>query len=232
MIDQLIVGDKASYDHYMASLASRKIGLPKKKSVKETIPYSNVTYDFSRINGELYWEERPLEYVFEMLASTPEELEELKSDFSSWVMNVFEEEIHDPFIPDHHFIGTYEEIDFEDEETLDKTTVTVKFMAYPYKVANLPTVFELKSDGTGSKEWGIENKSSHRVKAAFKLSFDESHASKEYVTFTINGASEFTVNKEETVEVWLPAGTVLIGGSGFISPRSYTCEVSFTEEVF
>lgn len=232
MNDQLIIGDKASFDDFEASLATRNIGMPKKKSIKETVPFSNVTYDFSRINGELYWEDRPLEYVFEILASTPEELEELKTAFSSWVMNVFEEEIHDPFIPDYHFIGTYEDIDFEDEETLDKTTVTVKFTAYPYKVANLPTVFELESDGLGSKEWDIENKSSHRVKAAFTLYFDKSYASKEYVTFTINGASEFTVNKEETVEVLLPVGTVHIGGSGFISTRPYTCEVAFTEEVF
>lgn len=231
MTDQLIIGEKASFDNYMASLASRKIGLPKKKSVKETIPYSNRTYDFSKINGELYWEERELEYVFEILASTPEELEELKTDFSSWVMNVFEEEIHDPFIPDYFFRGTYEDIDFDDEETLDKTTVTVKFTAYPYKIANLPTVFELKSDGTGEKEWHICNNSSHRVKATIELYYDELVPPGDYAAFSINGSTAFNVNNATTVEVWLPCGTVKITGNGS-RPLPYTCQIAFTEEVF
>ena len=74
MIDQLIIGDKASCDDYGASVASRKIVPPKKKEIKETVPFSNVTYDFSAINGEQYWEERELEYTLEIIAPTPEEL--------------------------------------------------------------------------------------------------------------------------------------------------------------
>lgn len=232
MNDQLIIGDKASFDDFEASLAARNIGMPKKKSVKETVPFSNVTYDFSRINGELYWEDRPLEYVFEILASTPEELEELKTAFSSWVMNVFEEEIHDPFIPDYHFIGTYEDIDFEDEETLDKTTVTVKFTAYPYKVANLPTVFELKSNDRYASEWFIENNSAHRVKARFNLAFDRTDSSLKYCIFYINETTSCRVNDKETIEVLLPPGTVKIVGDGTPDILTFTCEVTFTEEVF
>lgn len=230
-MDQLIIGDKASFDHYMASVASRKIGLPKKKTVKETIPFSNVTYDFSRIDGELYWDERELEYVFEMIASTPEELEELKADFSSWVMNVFNEEIHDPFIPDYHFVGTFDDIDFEDEETLDKTTVTVKFTAYPYKVANLPTVFDFKSDGVGISESYIVNKSSHRVKATFKVSFDETDTTTKYVDFIID-TTTFALYDQSTTEILLPPGTARIIHEGNMTGKGYTVEVSFTEEVF
>ena len=42
MIDQLIIG----------GLAKSKKKPPKKKSIKETVPFSNVTYDFTAINGE------------------------------------------------------------------------------------------------------------------------------------------------------------------------------------
>ena len=232
MNDQLIIGDKASFDDYMASLARRFIGLPAKKTIKETIPFSNITYDFSKIDGELYWEERELEYVFEMLAQTPEELEELKAAFASWVMNVFEEEIHDPFIPDYHFVGTFDDIDFEDEETLDKTTATVKLKAYPFKVANIPTVFNLKSDGVGSKEWYIENNSSHAVRALFKLTFDNTDTLTKYVTFAINGIKAFKVDDGETVEVLMPSGTVRITGNNVPASQPYTCEITFQEEVF
>lgn len=150
MIDQLIIGDKASFDDYGASIARRFIGMPTKKSIKETVPFSNVTYDFSAINGEVFWNERELEYTFEMMASTPEELEEMKMHFSNWVMDVFEEEIHDPFIPEYHFIGTYDDMKFEDEEGLDKTTVAVTFTAQPLKVSNSPRMYrcELEPDAT------------------------------------------------------------------------------------
>lgn len=137
-MDQLIIGEKASFDDFGASVASRKIKMPKKKVVKETVPFSNITYDFSAINGEVYWEERELEYVFEMTAETPERLEELKTAFASWVASVQEAELHDPFIPDYYFRATYEDMTTEDDEGMDKTTLTVKFAAYPFMIANVP----------------------------------------------------------------------------------------------
>lgn len=73
-----------------------------------------------------------------MLADTPEELEEKKILFNSWVMNVFQEKLHDPFILDYHFLATFEDIDFEDDESMLKTRITVVFSAYPYKIANKP----------------------------------------------------------------------------------------------
>lgn len=139
MMDQLSIGTKASYDDFQASIASRKLKMPKKKSIKETVPFSNVTYDFSAIGGEVYWEERVLEYVFEITAETPEKLEELKTAFINWVASVQEEELHDPFYPDHHFLATYDDLDPEDDEGLDKCTLTVTFTAYPYKLANVLT---------------------------------------------------------------------------------------------
>lgn len=107
MLDQLIIGTKASQDDFDASLRKRYIGKPKKKSIKETVPFSNLTYDFSAINGEVYWEEAELEYTFEILASTPEELESKKREFSNWVMNVTNEPIYDPYEPDWHYNGTF-----------------------------------------------------------------------------------------------------------------------------
>jgi phage-related protein len=135
MFDQLIIGDIHSYDDFDATVAERKVGKPKKKIVKETVPYSNITHDFSAINGEIYWEERELEYVFEIIADSAEELEEKKRPFMSWIMNVMNEKLHDPFIPDYHFLATFADID-EDDSEIEKSTITVKFTAYPYMIAN------------------------------------------------------------------------------------------------
>lgn len=163
MYDQLIIGDKASFDDFGASVASRKIKMPPKKSIKETVPFSNLTYDFSAINGETYWEERELEYVFEITADDPEKLEELKRRFSSWVMSVQEQELHDPHIPDYHFLATYSKLEPEDDEGLDKTTLTVTFTAYPYMIANYPKVYDTLLPVKGVRTLTIMNESDHPV---------------------------------------------------------------------
>ena len=234
MIDQLIIGDKASYDDFSASMASRKIGNPKKKSITATVQYSNVTYDFSKINGELYWEQRPLEYVFEIIASTPEKLEELKTDFSAWVMNVLNEEIHDPFIPEYHFVGTFEDISFDDEETLDKTTVTVKFKAYPYKIANLPTVIEGISKVGRFNPTNISialgNRSSHRVLATVLIKQASGKVNR--VTLDVDGKiEEISVGTQTNVYITEGVQTIGLSIEGEALPTvSYT--ISFREEVF
>lgn len=230
MIDQLIIGDKASYDDFLASMASRNIGNPKKKSITATVPYSNVTYDFSKINGELYWEQRELEYVFEIIASTPEKLEELKTAFATWVMNVQNEEIHDPFIPEYHFVGTFEDIDFADEETLDKTTVTVKFKAYPYKIANLPTVIEGSVSGSVEVSVALGNRSSHRVLATLRIDVTGGDYNK--VSWVI-GDTTYDVSLETDVGVYIPDGlqTIkIIRDFNKAGTLSYT--ISYREEVF
>ena len=167
MLDQLIIGEKASYDDFGASVAYRTIEQPKKKEIKETIPFSNVTYDFSAINGEVYWNERKLEYVFEMTASTPQELEGMKIAFASWVMNVQDEKIFDPFIADYHFKGTFSEMSFDDDESVEKTTATVAFMVYPYKIANveITVITEISYTASGNMQRNVEivNNSSHRL---------------------------------------------------------------------
>lgn len=163
MIDQLIVGDKASFDDYGASLNKRKFSPPKKKEIKETVPFSNVTYDFTKINGEIYWEERELECIFEIMADTPEELERKKTVFSNWVMNIMQENIYDPFLPDFHYVGTFSDIDYEDEEGIEKTTITVKFSAYPYKIANNPTKYAFTVAAGEEITKAIVNSSAHRI---------------------------------------------------------------------
>lgn len=163
MIDQLIIGNKASHDDYDATLKERHVGAPKKKVIKETVPFSNITYDFSKINGELYWEERALEYIFEIIARTPQEMESKKAAFSAWVMNVMGESIYDPYEPDWHYLGTFDDIAYDDDETSEKTTVTVTFSAYPYKIANNQTAYAFTIPANGETMVTVLNGSSHRI---------------------------------------------------------------------
>lgn len=224
MLDQLIIGDKASLD-FGASVAERTISQPKKKEIKETIPFSNITYDFSAINGELYWEERTLKYIFEILADTPEELEAKKTAFAGWIMNVFNEEIHDPFIKDYHFLGTFSDMDFADEEDVEKTTVTVNFSAYPYKIANQEKVYRQTVPAGGKSTIVVVNNSSHRLSP----------------TITIDKPCTITFND---IVYTIPAGTytgdslwLKVGENVFLvsnpdTAGSCVATISFYEEVF
>lgn len=226
MIDQLIIGGKASFDDFGASVATRDIKMPKKKSIKETVPFSNRTYDFSAINGEIYWEERPLVYVFEMTADTPDELEDQKSRFASWVANVREQELHDPIIFGRHFIATYDDMTAEDDEGLDKTTVTVTFTAYPYTVADFPKVYDAVLPPSTPVTITVLNESAHPVELTITNST--------YITVKVGTAAEtepLPPGSRTYGALLLPVGrtNIVLTNRG---ADDGVASVSFREEVF
>lgn len=221
MIDQLVIGNKKSFDDFSASVCERKINAPKKKSIKETVPFSNQTYDFSGINGEIYWEERTLEYVLELMETTPEELEEQKITLKNWLMNVTQEELYDPFIEDYHFITTFEDIDFEDE--VEKTTATVTFTAYPYMIANEKKIYQASILTSGTALLSVINNSSHRLTPTITSSVA--------ATFLLGDKSYSMAAAEVTDDsIKLEPGTNTIT----IQPAqaSGTFKIEFYEEVF
>lgn len=166
MIDQLIIGNKASFDNFEANVRDRVIEEPPKKKIKETVPFSNITYDFSKMNGEIYWEERILEYNLELTGLSAEEVEEKKLSLKNWLMNVQEEELFDPFIKGYHFIATFDDISFDDSE-FEKTTATVTFTAYPYMIANELTVYDFDMVANEEMTISVVNDSSHRITPTF-----------------------------------------------------------------
>ena len=165
MLDQLQIGEKYSYNDFSASVRERKISAPVKKKIKETVPFSNEIYDFSSINGEIYWEERTLEYILEMDDMSAEELEKLKIAFRTWVMNVENEKLYDPFIKGYHFIATFDSVDFDDSE-FEKTTITLIFTAYPYMISDSNRRYSHEITTT-EQTIVIVNNSSHKITPTF-----------------------------------------------------------------
>lgn len=210
MFDSVVIGNKDSFYDYEASMKEREIGEPKKKSIKETVPFSNVVYDFTKINGEIYWEERPLTYVFEITADSPEFLEVKKQDFKAWVMNVHEENLYDPYIEHYHFVATFDDIKCDDSE-IEKSTITVAFTAYPYMVANQKTTksclvnasgdtdidddFQANIGGSTDTEYKydsvVSNLCDHRIKPTF-FSIASCYLIHNGVTYEIPANEEFS----------------------------------------
>ena len=221
MIDQLIIGNIASYDDFEASVKTRTIKDGAKKEIKESVPFSNVTHDFSAINGEVYWNEKELKYVFEITANTPEELEEKKISFKSWVMNVAEEKLYDPYIRDYHFIATFKGIDADDSE-IEKSTITVTFTAYPYMLSNQKRLYTVQLAASKEVVLTVYNNSSHRITPTFNSD----------VAFPVKiGGSSYGVPVGETTDdsFKLAAG---LNTLTLKATASGTLNISFCEEVF
>lgn len=222
LLDQLTIEDKESLVDFDASVCESSTNPPEKKIIKESVPFSNVTYDFSAINGELYWEERKLEYVFEIIADAPQKLEQKKTAFSSWVMSVQNAKIYDPYIEDFHFVGTFESIKYDDEEHKEKTTATVIFTAYPYKISNLPKMYHYQLSASEELEVMILNESSHKITPTIICDVP--------ITLKI-GNTIFSVSAGETTDetLELEAGQTAIS---IQSEEAGNITFSFYEEVF
>lgn len=221
MLDQIIIDGIGSSDRFDASVRDRSIGEPKKKIIKQTVPYSNKTYDFSKLDGELYWEERPLEYSMEIMAGTPEELERKKTSFKRWVMPMMDAELHDPFIANYHFVVTFNDISFDDSE-VEKTTAKVAFSAYPYKIANEKKSYSFPLT-TAESSKVVENDSDHKVVPTF--------VSDVGFTVQLDGVS-FSVpagtTKDETFKLKEGTNALLISSTA----GTGTLTIEFSEEVF
>ena len=225
MLDQLIINGVSSLD-YGASVAERKISKPTKKSIKETVPHSNATYDFSAINGELYWNERILEYALEVMADTPQKLSEMLIALCSWLMNVAGAEIVDPFIDDYHFTNcTYEDMDTDDDESGEKTTLTVKFTAYPYLVADNARAYQAIVPANTEKVLTVVNESCHLLTPTIETDGAVSIGFKS-TEYTIGTAGTYT---EEEIKMSVGVNDFTLTNT---TDADVTVTVSFHEEVF
>lgn len=177
MIKQLEIGGKKSFDDFGMLIATRKISTPTKKSIIETVPFSNVIYDYSKVDGELYWNPRTLDYSFDIAELTTEEMEVVKSKFQSWILNVHDEDIYDPYIGDYHFHGSYSKDSWS--EDFGAGTISVTFEVYPYKISNKDNsvVEELGLDETGVNNVTLENSGEGLIRS---LKFDGASPNPDY----------------------------------------------------
>ena len=133
---------KHSYHDFGLKVFSRKIGVPRKKRITVSVPYSNKTFDFSSIYGVKTYEERELEYSFVLF----EEDTSLRSAKINGIVKWLETgntkvELRDDFIENYHFMAECSEIDIE--ETEYRVDISVRFIADPYKISNDPNAANL-----------------------------------------------------------------------------------------
>ena len=230
---QLIINGKKSYDDFDLYISDRNISPPKKKSIKESVPFSNMVYDFSNINGEIYWEERKLEYSFDIAEISTDKMEEVKSKVSNWLMNVQDTDIYDPYIGDYHFHGSFDSASWD--EDFGEGSLKVSFLVYPYKISNENTEI-IESVGVDGEYGNVLNKNLYNyedvvTKASefvvddegwITIAYDNSEGvSVKYFNYWTNN-----LNLKENTNYNIFIETKEVNGNGKVCPASYLGEAS------
>lgn len=202
---------KHSYRNFGAEIAERYVGVPKRREVKEKVPYMHGAYDFGMLAGEPIYEENELRYTFDIAEFDTETMETKKDELTDWLNNIVDTDIEDDFIKNYYFHGGIKQIDWE--EDFGEGHLTATFEVYPFKIAKNETKKEITGSAT------IINDSSHSV----------------FPTIT---AKERTHIKWNGVEWGIPAGTnrieefALKKGENKIEVTSGTITVAWRKERF
>lgn len=142
--DGIAANGKHSFTDFGLTMAGRVDNPPEKKSIRETVPYMNGYHDFSAIAGEVTWGERHVEYEFDILGRTPQQVERQRAEVMAWLGNIHETEIHDDTTPDYHYLGSYESAEPDYDESGLRLSLTVTFVCQPFLVANRETEVNLR----------------------------------------------------------------------------------------
>ena len=117
------------------AISGRELSAPVLKSARKTVPFTNGSYDFSMIYGQLFYEDRELAYSFDVVGC-PKEVEAEVARLLGYLASVHEADIHDDDCPHYHFRGSYSEAEVEWDESGEAATVTATFAVYPFRIAD------------------------------------------------------------------------------------------------
>lgn len=204
------INNKHSYGDFGLYLKSRNIGLPEKKSIRQTVPFMNGYYDFSALNSAPAWGERIIEYSFEVTNENTVDLDFFVSYLMDWLGNVHDADIYDDTTYGYHWHGSYEEADVKWDDSGLYAEITVSFVVHPFKIADAPTVHTMTAgtytiNNTGMAVAPIVKSSDA---AAIQIG---------------NYVSSIPANEEIRLEIDLERGdnTVLITGAGTVTLSYY-----------
>lgn len=139
------------------TVAEADIGQAQPRIITETVPYKDGSYSFSRMDGDLHYDNRTLTYTFNVIANTAELANEKLSAVLSWVYSYDES---DNTLTDDHFGGyAFTGVYVSDTPTVEyiggarrAAQVTVTFTADPYMKLLNPIEAITSEDLNGSTD--------------------------------------------------------------------------------
>ena len=213
LTDGIRINDKHSYGDFGLYLKSRNIGLPDKKSIRQTVPFMNGYYDFSALNGAPAWGERILEYAFDVTNDKPVELDYFVSFVLGWLGTVHDVDIYDDTTYGYHWHGSFNDANVKWDDSGQQAEISVSFVVHPFKIANNPTQYYMTAGTYTINNPGMSVMPIVKSNAVAAIQIG-------------NYVSSIPANEEIRLGIDLARGenTVLITGAG-------TVTLSFYEEV-
>lgn len=218
IVEQLTSNGISSYNDFKLYIRERILSPPVKRSNIQTVIGMHGSYDFSKIYGEVVWEDRTIEYKFDVISDNNFDLYSQLTKIYNWLCNIQDSNIYDTCYPNYHFRGSYQDATWSEDD--GQGLLTVKFKIYPFKISNntISSSFEITS--TAKQEVMIINSSSHRISPKIRTTG--------YIAIE-NGNGNILLNAGEWAveDFYLEKGTNILKISG---PATVT--FSYSEEVF
>ena len=185
-------------------LNTRVIETPSKIKITETIPFSNITYDFSNLYGGNCYTERKLEYEFLIKANSSTQLEFKRMQIENWLLSSNgKSELFDDNIEGYYYNAECISTDFEDMNNIGKLKAI--FTAYPFKIS---------SEYEGNNLWD-----------SFNFELDVLQDTK----FTVNGTSSVSIYNSSVIDI----EPEIIASNGFeitLDNKKYTVETGVSKD--
>lgn len=144
MRDGICVAGLHSFRDFGLYVKAKKIGLPEKHIIQDSVPYMNGSYDFTTLGGAATWGNREISYTFDILGDNEQAMNRQRDSIVNWLMNVHDADIFDDAMPGYHFHGSYCGGDMtDDDEVLSE--FTVNFICHPFRIAERETAIRLKA---------------------------------------------------------------------------------------
>ncbi len=141
--DGITVNGLHSFRDFGLCIKEKKIGLPTKHIIQDSVPYMNGSYDFTTLGGDATWGDREITFTFDILAESEQAMNRLRDSIINWLMNVHNADIFDDAMPGWHFHGSYSGGDMSDDMELSEFSVS--FICHPFRIADTETAIRLNA---------------------------------------------------------------------------------------
>lgn len=132
-----------TFADFGAMISSRNTGTPTKRNATVSVPFMSGFYDFSAIYGAVAFEDREIEYTFDLIGSRSE-VQASKTLLLDWLSNAHDVDIYDTDMIGWHFHGSFESAEWDEDDSGEKGSLTVTFICQPFIESDEFTMFQLE----------------------------------------------------------------------------------------
>ena len=141
MINQILFGNKGTYDDFGLLMTGRSIGAPSPKKKQIKIPFRDGVLDYTQYSGRTFYDNRDLEFDFKLI--DPDRFYLVYSALAEYLHGKYMQ-VTIPEDPSYYYYGMCELSELEVSKALGKITISID--AEPYKYSKSSPQDEIKWD--------------------------------------------------------------------------------------